>query len=1352
MAELFSNGGAGEGAGETGTDAASMVSKTLNLNVVTNIDEYAKILLSDTTIEKTVKLNVEGGEGGDGSDGGDGTKNPAPQTPAPQTPTGGTADAGNLDTSKLQSSLSQAESALNGVADAADGVQTLADATKDVNDDAAKPFKTIADNASAIGTAADNVNDLVSAIKDIPDKKEINISVMFSPGNSVDVMLNIKTSTSSDSSDDETRQQNPPKAKGTVKIKSIEAEPSLVKATTRVNFRPSKDQISGSKAKGTIDKAAKTKGGQGGTRKTLMGELGPELVVADNMYYVVGEDGAEYIDLPKDAIVFNHLLTKKLLSTGHTGRGKPITNEHNAVSFATGNVSSNGPAMASASAALAALKQIRAMWASMLNASAKDLGSQAGRGGGGGKGKDDAGDKYKQPTNVIRDIQRWYNLERQIAKLEAEITYQQKLQSKYETDRVANGQLIYESQRKQLESLQQQIVRQRELAKLQRSWYDNKRAELAASSYGKIFTYDENGLQQYVGTGKPGSGLGLDILENLTRRDVNGKPIGNAETAKKQLAYLAKQGFDLNELIWNDDGTKVVESISSNLKLKKIEDDETDNDELYAKLMENFWDAVDGWQEELDSLYDGIDKTLADIEDNQKQQNEILQAFVDNEISVENELLKAIEAREKAVIDKLEDQKSALEDSTKKFIDGIKNALDKDKQAAEDNEEQQALEKLQRQLAILQRSGGSASQIRQLQDQIASKQQDMYYNERQEQLDAIQEASDKQIERLDEQINLLNEALEYQKENGLFWNEVREWMLKSDDIVSDFYNQWVVSPSGKSALQQEEDLRNFKESFQEWIGYRDQKETDKIADEEFNAIENDNEFQDSNSQYLKGMTEDEQEIARIDARAAAQQAKSQYLKEHEGEADAEEQANREAVKAYHSSLRDSYFNSENNVQAKKDFEQHYEDWIYNKRLNPDTKDKGAEFVKSTTFANNEAEFKNAMLENYLDNLGSNYDEKTAWGNAINAGEEALLNLGEAQQAEGKKTVGKLTKKSFGYAFKQDEDKGKTKKTKISYPKNAELTFKDARYDNKKNKLLQIADKDGKGLNAWVFASNVSNGSSIFDLLYNGGALTSTENKKGIDELSNEMTNLGGNNGYYDPRRTINLPNITGIPSGQLTGKSAFGASTFRTKNDQMVSPSKKNNTIAITDVQGLKWGSNNKIKSLSKVQVSQVQPSGGQMETLQNPTWIAGKVLKKVKDQLNAQLNDQLIVQLKYLNAYKEGGIIDFTGPAWVDGTKARPESILSADQTAFLREDLLGNSNTSLKSILATVADSFGGNISTNNNSRTDDSVVIENIDVTFESGVIDSDYDMKRASDMFKDELVRIARKSGNRNVSRR
>jgi hypothetical protein len=35
-----------------------------------------------------------------------------------------------------------------------------------------------------------------------------------------------------------------------------------------------------------------------------------------------------------------------------------------------------------------------------------------------------------------------------------------------------------------------------------------------------------------------------------------------------------------------------------------------------------------------------------------------------------------------------------------------------------------------------------------------------------------------------------------------------------------------------------------------------------------------------------------------------------------------------------------------------------------------------------------------------------------------------------------------------------------------------------------------------------------------------------------------------------------------------------------------------------------------------------------------------------------------------YLNGYETGGLADFTGPAWLDGTKSRPEYVLNADQT----------------------------------------------------------------------------------------
>jgi len=87
-----------------------------------------------------------------------------------------------------------------------------------------------------------------------------------------------------------------------------------------------------------------------------MGELGPELVVSDGRYFVAGQNGAEFVDLADDAIVFNHLQTEQLLKNGMSpGRGRALTNERNAVAFAKGNMN-GGPAMADASAALAALK------------------------------------------------------------------------------------------------------------------------------------------------------------------------------------------------------------------------------------------------------------------------------------------------------------------------------------------------------------------------------------------------------------------------------------------------------------------------------------------------------------------------------------------------------------------------------------------------------------------------------------------------------------------------------------------------------------------------------------------------------------------------------------------------------------------------------------------------------------------------------------------------------------------------------------------------------------------------------------------------------------------------------------
>ena len=55
----------------------------------------------------------------------------------------------------------------------------------------------------------------------------------------------------------------------------------------------------------------------------LTGELGPELRVRGNRWDLLGENGAEFADIQKGDIIFNHAQTEQLLAKGYvTGRGK----------------------------------------------------------------------------------------------------------------------------------------------------------------------------------------------------------------------------------------------------------------------------------------------------------------------------------------------------------------------------------------------------------------------------------------------------------------------------------------------------------------------------------------------------------------------------------------------------------------------------------------------------------------------------------------------------------------------------------------------------------------------------------------------------------------------------------------------------------------------------------------------------------------------------------------------------------------------------------------------------------------------------------------------------------------------
>lgn len=550
--------------------------------------------------------------------------------------------------------------------------------------------------------------------------------------------------------------------------------------------------------------------------QTLMGELGPELVVANGRYSVVGAEGPEMVSLPKDAIVFNHLQTESLLTKGMSKeRGKAVTNERNAVAFATGNF--EGPAMASASAALAALKQLRAMWESLRSAKVSDLaGAGGGGGGGGGGGKDDS-PKIVDPKTWIATVERWYNLTQEIAKLEKEITYQHQIREKIQSDWQKDGKAYYASQKKSLNALEDQIDAQEQLNVSRQEYYNKRIAALKEDKFGQIYTFDEEGQLQFnknasLTLGNKTYTNAMEWYTDLVGFD-NDK--GANYTNKEKYDMLVANGF-ASYMKYDENGQEIKMDEDNN---GEITDEERES--YYENATKAFKDKLDDFADATQSLWDEIQEGNKTLEELETARNELLKEMRDNQIDLENKVLDAIVEARQREIDELQDTRDALEESVGKYIDGLTDALDKERSMYDTQEDQDELNRKKRRLAILQRSGGSASEIASLQDEINSSEQDLYFEMQQQQIDAIQQASDLEIERLDHQIDVMTETLEYQKEFGLLWGYVYEVLQGSAAEISQFIQTNSSEVWKQSPLSQDSWWNETLFSADQWTQYRD---------------------------------------------------------------------------------------------------------------------------------------------------------------------------------------------------------------------------------------------------------------------------------------------------------------------------------------------------------------------------------------------------------------------------------------------------------------------------------------------------------------------------------------------------
>ena len=104
-------------------------------------------------------------------------------------------------------------------------------------------------------------------------------------------------------------------------LNSIIDQLNTIDGSHTVTIKVNQTTVKSSRTKTYAEQRAGAYGGAFAGGRTLVGELGNELVVNPHSgkWYTVGDNGAEFVNLPKDAIVFDHNKTKKLLDQGFIG-------------------------------------------------------------------------------------------------------------------------------------------------------------------------------------------------------------------------------------------------------------------------------------------------------------------------------------------------------------------------------------------------------------------------------------------------------------------------------------------------------------------------------------------------------------------------------------------------------------------------------------------------------------------------------------------------------------------------------------------------------------------------------------------------------------------------------------------------------------------------------------------------------------------------------------------------------------------------------------------------------------------------------------------------------------------------
>lgn len=212
-------------------------------------------------------------------------------------------------------------------------------------------------------------------------------------------------------------------------------------------------------------------------------------------------------------------------------------------------------------------------------------------------------------------------------------------------------------------------------------------------------------------------------------------------------------------------------------KLNKLADgrDNKKDIAMYEALVDEMG-KFEGYQSDIEEANDNLEDAKNALEDIEKKGRDAYR-------ELEDRIYDAIVYREQERIDKLEQINDAIDEANSSLVDAIQKNIDKIRQDRENEETEDDIAKTERRLSYLRRdtSNANAVEIKKLEEELADKKQDYTDTLIDQKISELQDQNDEAAQQRQQQIDLLQAQLDWDEENGQFWEEAHRLIKNGID-------------------------------------------------------------------------------------------------------------------------------------------------------------------------------------------------------------------------------------------------------------------------------------------------------------------------------------------------------------------------------------------------------------------------------------------------------------------------------------------------------------------------------------------------------------------------------------------